>query len=123
MIPPLLLGCIPYNSSQKIPSDDSYRKNQAFCCLMTCHQLPLPVHSYAVCSIHLCRPDLFLYKEGKAEQRTLVGKERMTPLCFCWFAAQMLVECLHLLFWYLNFPLLTVRQQPGVMSTVCYKEG
>lgn len=51
-----------------------------------------------------------------------MGKENDT-ICFCWFVAQILVECLHLLFWYLNFPLLTVKQRPGVTSTVCYSEG
>ena len=85
MTPPLLLSCTAYNGSQKIPSYHCYSENQAFCCLLTCHHLPILVHSYAICSIHLCRPDLFSYKDDgqcKAEQRALVGKERMTPLYF-----------------------------------------
>lgn len=84
------------------------------------------MHNYAIHFMHLGRPDLFLYKEGrwcKAEQRGLVSKERMTPLCFCWFAARILVECWHLLFWYLNLSQLTVRQQAWVTSTMCYAGG
>lgn len=123
MIPSLLLTSTAYNCCQKIPSDHSHSKK--FYCLLTRHHLPLLEHSHAICSGHLCRPDLCSYKEGRqyrAEPGTLVGKENDT-ICFCWFVAQILLECLHLLFWYLNFPLLTVKQRPRVKSTVCYSEG
>lgn len=123
MIPSLLLSSTAYNCSQKIPSDHCHSKK--FCCLLRCHHLPLFEPSHAICSGHLCRPDLFSYKEGnpyKAEPGALVGRENNT-ICFCWFVAQILLECLHLLLWYLNFPLLTVKQRPGVKSTVCCSEG
>lgn len=119
----LLLSSTAYTCSQKIPSDHCHSKK--LCCLLTCHHLPLLEHSHVICSGHLCRPDLFSYKEGrqyKGEPGALIGKENHT-ICFCWFVAQILLECLHLLFWYLNFPLLTVKQRPGVKSTVCYSEG
>lgn len=57
---------------------------RSFCSLLPCHHFPLLEHRHTICSGHLCRPDLFSYKEGrqyKAISGALAGKENYT-VCF-----------------------------------------